>query len=217
MRSGNAGSVITRVIVAYALDTALVAATVLNVGDTTALGMNLLFGTGVTLVRVGGVAVPLRRPFWMSSKASIGGAEGAKPLRVVNDNTDGSWVLASRTTCDVRVGNAEIILLQDGSAEVADPRLHAVVSTATPAHDATHRDVEFINAGLNVRLWSSSARQLPPSWQSEGADPHGDCRAYDHNCIQFNDFQDRRRISAGDACRQRDGMRFGGVAGMQQC
>jgi len=67
------------VIVAYALGTALVAATVLNVGDSTACGMILLFGTGVTLVRVGGFAVPLRTSLRMSN-ALLSGAEGAQPL-----------------------------------------------------------------------------------------------------------------------------------------
>jgi hypothetical protein len=85
-----------RVIVAYALGTALVAAAMLLDKDSTMFGMILLFGSGVTLVRVGGVAVPLRRPLRMSSNASLGGAERAQPLRIVTYHPDGTRVLASR-------------------------------------------------------------------------------------------------------------------------
>ena len=172
MRSGNAGTVITSVIVAYALGTSLVAAAVLFVGDTTPLGMILLFGprwmlvypwlllvplalvvsrhtvmvalfgTGVALFLAGGFEMPFRIPFRIPN-TSFGGAEGAQPLRVVTYNTDGSRVLASRIASDVRAWNAEIILLQDCSAAVADALLRAVVSNATPADYTLHRDVEF--------------------------------------------------------------------------
>ena len=70
MRSGNAGPVITSIIVAYALGTPLVAAAVLLVGDTTALGMILLSGPR---------RMPLRMPLRMLN-AAIGGAEGVQPL-----------------------------------------------------------------------------------------------------------------------------------------
>jgi endonuclease/exonuclease/phosphatase family metal-dependent hydrolase len=108
MRSGNAGPVITSVVVAYALGTSLVAAAVLLVGDSTALGtillfgprwmlvypwlllvplalvvsrqtvMVALFGTGVALFLAGGFEMPFRMPFRTPSRMSNAAIGGAE-------------------------------------------------------------------------------------------------------------------------------------------
>lgn len=164
--------VITGVIVAYALAMVLVAAIVRIVGDSTALGMVLLFGprwmmvfpwlllvplaflasrrtvlvalfgTGVTLLLVGGFEVPWRMPLRMP-KASPRGAEAAKPLRVVTYNTDGSRVLASRIAADLQAWNADIVMLQDCSSDVADALQQAVAQPSATARYEMHRDIEF--------------------------------------------------------------------------
>ena len=172
MRSGKTGMVITGVIVAYALAMALVAAIVRVVGDSTALGMVLLFGprwmmvfpwlllvplalvasrrtllvalfgTGVTLFLVGGFEVPLRMPRRVSN-AVQSGVEATKPLRVVTYNTDGSRVLATRIASDLRAWNADIVMLQDCSSEVADALQRTVARPSATARYELHRDVEF--------------------------------------------------------------------------